>query len=114
MSKYDGSYTWNTELNSERMKKYGQRQRKIFKEMWEYERESDGIDIQKSKELFKSMGISDSKKKNLFDKLKRYERKMMDELLEQVDILEKTKRNIKELKNSIHRIHNDILVKNLG
>ena len=55
--------------------KMGQRQQKVYDEMMKQRKETDGLDLTdiKSKNLFRNIPISQSKKESLFDKLKRYE-----------------------------------------
>ena len=91
-------------------KKTGKNQQKIYEEMEKLRRETSGIDItdKKHRKLLQSIGISDLKKQRLFDKLKRYERRMMVELMEQLNLFEKTRHNIRNLRSVIRRIHNDI------
>ena len=92
------------------VKKLGSREQKLWNEMEELRRETSGIDIhdKHNQRHFKDIDITDIKKQNLFDRLKREERKMMSELLDQIESLEKTKDNIRNIKTSIHRIHSDI------
>tara|TARA_R100000005_G_C4969513_1_gene182999 strand:- start:179 stop:1015 length:837 start_codon:yes stop_codon:yes gene_type:complete len=90
--------------------KMGQRQQKVYDEMMKQRKETDSLDLTdiKSKNLFRNIPISQSKKQSLFDKLKRYERKLMSELMDEIELLESTRRNIKNLRTSIKRIHEDI------
>lgn len=101
-----------TEIINPRVKptKLGSREEKIWDEMELLRKETSGVNLQdpNHRKLFKSIGITDTKKQNLFDRLKREERKIMSDLMEQIDIVEKTKDNIRNLKSSIHRIHSDI------
>ena len=107
MKEYVGTEVVGSKVKS---KKLGKNELKLYEEMEKLRRETGGIDItdKKHRKLLQSIGISDLKKQRLFDKLKRYERQMMSELMEQINILEKTKDNIRNLKSVIHRIHNDI------
>ena len=96
----------------ERFKKYGQRQLRDIEICTKLIKDTEGMDIndlvKKHKKGINSIPISDSKKKSVFNDLKREERETMKLMMNEIDILEKTRSNINNLKNTLKRIHSDI------
>jgi len=60
------------------------------------------------KKLSKSIPLSQSKIESIYKKLKLEERKVMKDLLNEVDLMEKHKQNVRELKKTILRIQSYI------
>jgi len=81
-------------------------QRKI-EEYWKGNKQLDDYDI--SKIDFSNIGYKPSKLNTLFKSLKREERSMMDELMNEIDVLENSKNNIRELKKSLRSLQLDIM-----
>ena len=104
--------TYSTELSSQRFKKYGQRQLKTIEEGSKVLKETEGMDIKeivkKHKEGINQVDITTRSKISLFNKLKREERETMSLLMGEIDKLENTKSNIRNLKKTLYRIHMDI------
>tara|TARA_B100000287_G_C20665826_1_gene791744 strand:- start:509 stop:1342 length:834 start_codon:yes stop_codon:yes gene_type:complete len=94
----------------ETKKKYGMKETKLYNEMEIERKKTDGIvlDSKSISNLTKDISLKPSKISSLFKKLKMEERKVMKDLMDEVELLENTKSNIKELKKTIRRIQNDI------
>jgi len=98
-------------ISGDRMKKdssYSLKEQKLWKQMMKDRKETDSLIDNQKPHLFRNVEYKSSKLNSLFKKLKMEERKMMKELMDELEILEQTKDNIKLLKKSIRTLHLDI------